>query len=486
MRPWKRALGTTIVVPASLPHLAPVTDTATSDKRPLDLWFSENLEAIAISIAMALVLKFFVVEAYQIPTGSMQPTILGDRMAGIADRIFADKLVTMLREPRRWEVMIFRFPLDERRLYVKRIVGLPGETLQVRGGDLWIDGEVAVKPDGVNESVLKEIFPRIGGGIDVGRSFKHSGGPAPSFSGTTVSFPGGGASELTLREDVIDRYLHGYDPDWGIRAAVNGQNAVPDLDVSGRLRLEPGAAGLTLTFRSNVATTTFALAAAGGESRATVSSPDGASAWLDLPIPGHWLPVDSEVEFCARRVDRQLVLWVDGEEWLRVADEDSPVLPERTTVADLSLTVDGAGQLDDVVVRRDIHYLPKTLFSHLQGDTWQIPDDSYFGMGDNTQSSHDSRTWETMTYELADGREISGFWFDAGGPNPPPDANPRRHRNGSLTFADVHGDEITFRPHEVIGQRQEPAPFIHRRFLLGKAVVVFWPVWSPFRWKLIR
>ena len=117
--------------------------------RPLDLWFAEQLEAVAIAIAMALVLKFFVIEAYQIPTGSMQPTILGDAETGIKDRVLADKLSTMLRDPRRWEVMIFRFPHDERRLYVKRIVGLPGERLTVRGGDIWVNDAIARKPDHV-------------------------------------------------------------------------------------------------------------------------------------------------------------------------------------------------------------------------------------------------------------------------------------------------------------------------------------------------
>src|SRR5262249_3495362 len=105
--------------------------------RPPDLWLMDQLEAVAVAIAMALVLKFFIIEAYQIPTGSMQPTILGDAASGIRDRVLADKLCTLLRDPRRWEVMIFRFPHDERRLYVKRIVGLPGETLEIRGGDVW-------------------------------------------------------------------------------------------------------------------------------------------------------------------------------------------------------------------------------------------------------------------------------------------------------------------------------------------------------------
>src|SRR5262245_22520295 len=119
---------------------------------------------------MALVLKFFLVEAYQIPSGSMQPTILGDPGPGTFDRVLADKLTTMLRPPRRWEVMIFRFPNDERALYVKRIVGLSGETLEIKGGDVWIDGKIARKPDPVVDSVLKELCHPGKDGIGLGLS----------------------------------------------------------------------------------------------------------------------------------------------------------------------------------------------------------------------------------------------------------------------------------------------------------------------------
>ena len=77
----------------------------------------------------------------------------------------------------------------------------------------------------------------------------------------------------------------------------------------------------------------------------------------------------------------------------------------------------------------------------------------------------------------------TGFEFDN---QRAPDANPRKLGGGRLSFADIHGDSVEFNERDVVQEMREPVPFIDRRNLLGKAVAVFWPVVSPFRWKLIR
>jgi signal peptidase I len=459
--------------------------------RPLDLWFAEQVEAIAIAIAMALVLKFFVIEAYQIPTGSMQPTILGDAATGIKDRVLADKLSTMLRDPRRWEVMIFRFPNDERRLYVKRIVGLPGETLTVRGGDIWVDDAIARKPDHVNDSVLKAIYPVEDGGMDIGRAF--TAGPGITVTGRRASFEPDTDSELRLRHTVRAEYLHGYDPDWGFEknrnAQRSGPEAVPDMELSATVRLAETAEEIVLTLMSDEGDLTVRLVPSGDENavdaRLALTPRDGGDERLlaeHRPADGGRLRVGRDVEIVVRDVDRQIVLWVDGREWARVPDDLSGPRNERPSRALASLAIRGGGEVEELVVRRDIFYEPK-----ISDPTWNIPDDSYFAMGDNTQGSHDGRTWETMTYTLQDGRQITGFWF----PKPiigpaPPDHNPRTLPDGRIVFADVHGDEYTFSQDEVVEKTRQYMPFIHRRYLLGKAVAVFWPIFDPFRWKLIR
>ena len=59
----------------------------------------DNIEAILMAIVMAIVLKYFIVEAYRIPTGSMQPTLMGNSRTGVYDRILVDKFTPVLRNP---------------------------------------------------------------------------------------------------------------------------------------------------------------------------------------------------------------------------------------------------------------------------------------------------------------------------------------------------------------------------------------------------
>jgi signal peptidase I len=461
-------------------------------KKPLDLAIADQVEALAIAIAMALVLKFFLVEAYQIPSGSMQPTILGDPGTGIFDRVLADKLTTMLRPPRRWEVMIFRFPNDERALYVKRIVGLPGEKLAIRGGDVWVDDKIARKPDPVLDSVLKDVFRQGDDGIDLG---VFTPGPGVRVTGSRADFDADATGELVLRTNVRDEFLHGYDPSWGIQPIETGVHyAVADLEVGCDVTLPAWGCGVTVDIDSDEGTSEFRLVA--GESVTTASATfrdndDAVAASADETFNHPLQPVGPGKTFrlLARSVDHELVLSIDGDEILRVADDTSGPRAARPKKALVRIGLEGGGSVSGVRIRRDIFYTPP-----MHGDAeWDISDEHYFALGDNTQGSLDSRGWKQRTLLLrpgsthaADGSEPgswTGFDFDN---QRAPDANPRRMGAGVLAFANLHGDVLQVRQGDVVSESLEPAPLIHERYLLGKAVAVFWPVFDPFRWKLIR
>ena len=75
-----------------------------TDKRTTP--WRDNLEAITFAVIMAVVLKYFIVEAYKIPTGSMQPTLMGNEETGVFDRILVDKLSYQFRDPERFEVAV--------------------------------------------------------------------------------------------------------------------------------------------------------------------------------------------------------------------------------------------------------------------------------------------------------------------------------------------------------------------------------------------
>jgi len=464
--------------------------------RAIDLQAMDQVEALAIAVAMALVLKFFIIEAFQIPTGSMQPLILGSREANIHDRVLVDKLVTMIREPRRWEVMVFRFPFAETASYIKRLVGLPGETLSIRGGDIWVDGGIVRKPDHVVDAVLKDVFPNDGDGVALGRHFV--AGSGVTMRGTSATFAPGADRPLRLRRNVAARYDHGYDPDWGIPVPpVPAREMVPDLEVTLEVALEPGAV-LEVVLQSDGSDTVFRIPAedAGAPALVEIDPRAGAARRTLLDDATRAVPPGEAVEVAARVVDRRIVLEVDGEEWLRHDDDASGPRPHQPKIANVTLGVDGGGRLDDVNVRRDIFYTRK---SRTGSYTWEIPEDHYFMLGDNTQASLDARDWEIRSYDVRreDGsiETIEGFWFPEPSRGPiPPDANPKTLYSGGgrvgrpigKLFMDLHGDVHRILDEDIVDQSLRASPFVHERYILGKAIAVFWPVYDPFRWKLIR
>lgn len=109
--------------------------------------FREYFEAICIAVLLALFIRTFVVQAFKIPSGSMLPTLLiGDHLLvnkfiyGI--RVpFTGKLLIPIDKPERGDVVVFRFPKDRSVDYIKRVVGTPGDTVEVREKKVYINGE---------------------------------------------------------------------------------------------------------------------------------------------------------------------------------------------------------------------------------------------------------------------------------------------------------------------------------------------------------
>jgi len=106
----------------------------------------EYAESIGVAIAVALLLRAFVVEAFQIPSGSMIPTLeVGDHIFvskfsyGLSIP-FTDTKILQYSQPSRGDVIVFKFPQDTSTDYIKRVVGLPGDTVEVRQGQLYVNG----------------------------------------------------------------------------------------------------------------------------------------------------------------------------------------------------------------------------------------------------------------------------------------------------------------------------------------------------------
>lgn len=94
----------------------------------------EYAEAILVAVLITLFVRGFVAQAFRIPSGSMLPTLQ------VGDQLLVDKIVYRFHPPKRGDIIVFKYPEDESRDFIKRIIGMPGETLEVRERKVFING----------------------------------------------------------------------------------------------------------------------------------------------------------------------------------------------------------------------------------------------------------------------------------------------------------------------------------------------------------
>ena len=123
------------------------------------LWWRETVETILWALVLALILRTFVVQAFWIPSGSMVPTLLP------GDRVLVAKFWYWFQEPKRGQIMVFKYPVDPQRDFVKRIVGLPGDVIEVRDGMVIVNGTSLSEPYVRNRDMFtlteSPVFPKI-------------------------------------------------------------------------------------------------------------------------------------------------------------------------------------------------------------------------------------------------------------------------------------------------------------------------------------
>lgn len=112
----------------------------------------EGIRAIGTAVILFLVVRTFLVEAFKIPTGSMENTLLVGDFLLVNKAVYGSELpiarmrVPGISRPTRGEVVVFHPPHDPSKNYVKRIVGLPGDTLAMRDKVLYVNGEAQDEP----------------------------------------------------------------------------------------------------------------------------------------------------------------------------------------------------------------------------------------------------------------------------------------------------------------------------------------------------
>ena len=113
----------------------------------------EWTESIVIALILALFIRTFFIQAFKIPSGSMRPTLIE------RDRLMVNKIrygpkvpftekkrLPGLTEPQRGDVIVFVYPVDQSRDFIKRLVGLGGETIEIKKGDIYVNGNLVEDP----------------------------------------------------------------------------------------------------------------------------------------------------------------------------------------------------------------------------------------------------------------------------------------------------------------------------------------------------
>jgi len=139
----------------------------------------EWAESIIIALILALVIRTFVIQAFKIPSGSMIPAF------EIGDRIFVSKFIygakipftdirlPALRQPQRGDIIVFVSPETPKKDFVKRLIALEGETVEIKNGNILINGKRIGGPDSVksNHYYNRGDFGKEGSSVTVPNGF---------------------------------------------------------------------------------------------------------------------------------------------------------------------------------------------------------------------------------------------------------------------------------------------------------------------------
>src|SRR5512142_759267 len=100
----------------------------------------ELLETILPAILIAVLLNLFVVQPTKVRGESMEPTLHTD------EYLLVEKITYHLHQPQRGDVVVFKYPRDEAENFIKRVIGVPGDTVEIISGRVYIDGQPIVEP----------------------------------------------------------------------------------------------------------------------------------------------------------------------------------------------------------------------------------------------------------------------------------------------------------------------------------------------------
>ncbi len=101
----------------------------------------EWINSILVALVLTLIIRAFVVQAYKIPSGSMMPTLL------VGDKLFVNKYIYRFEPPKRGDIIVFKYPVDPKKDFIKRLVGMAGDRVEIRDGKIYVNDEPLDDPE---------------------------------------------------------------------------------------------------------------------------------------------------------------------------------------------------------------------------------------------------------------------------------------------------------------------------------------------------
>jgi signal peptidase I len=342
---------------------------------------------------------------YYVQAGEKMPVVKGDR-------IFVLKCIYQFMDPSRWDVVVFKNPLNPRENYIKRMIATPGETVEIIDGDVYIDGRMARKPAKVQEEFWMCVYDNDYRPIapQIRRFNEHTWRqPFKNQPGSQWNFDGSNPGKFTLDSPTGKVHTIVYDTNVGndfraIYAYGNSRyyrNMPTCSDLMVRFYVEPDSTGIVGAGLSKYRVEYRGWIDFSGE---MVLEKVIDRERLELKrLRINTVDIDEPVEFRFANVDRQLILEF-GDEKLKydlglgrgdAGQRRTDIMPEAAIFGTGKLALSRIG------IFRDIHYMTysaeskeRKILRAREGESFRLGKDEFFVLGDNSPHSLDCRWWD--------------------------------------------------------------------------------------------
>ncbi|MCC6573593.1 MAG: signal peptidase I [Planctomycetes bacterium] len=418
----------------------------------------DNIESIAGSLIIVLIVWHFCLEAFKIPTGSMLPTLYGDQVWG--DRVLVDKFAYEFGDPKRWEPVVFRYPLRRTDPYVKRCIALPGEQVMIAQGDIYVrktptsEVELLQKTGEAREVLWYPVIGPVTSGKQMKALFARPGDKV-EFTNGVIQF-GAGGDTMFFPKDGSGKQdnVRDHDPsgqgqvseeigynrrivgDLRLRARVITEKLKSPLefvlvrdDDEYALRFETGACTLLRRKRTGEKTYTdwHKLEAPGLKDAMASQNPEFEFSLADGQLVTSFktgakiaLVVSSPFKDAINARDTELAK--QGKVLTGLLSTEAfdlaEVEPAQGRRGQVRVSATGEAAVEILGIDRDVYYVGRVLQTR-EGNR-ELPfavtlkDDQYFVLGDNSPGSKDTRFWIEVIIEQNDGTAVVGGLDDQG------------------------------------------------------------------------